>query len=262
MIVFFLACLKINIRDVLRHLKKPKFLIYIVIMYLILIPAFIYEVFRFINPELAVGMLLLSSMPPGVASVVFTDILEGNTSMSMAISIPAYLFSPFTVLLLFFVLTQKQINIDLGNLFRTLMVVNFLPLIVAQIFIKTSKGLIEKTKNYYSIISICGIAFLIYLVVAIQSAKILSNPYNALNGVLWMFLLFTALYIIGYFLGFWRKKRDKIALAVTKTYMNNALAVGIAITFFSPKIALLMVLSEIPYATTQGFFKYVTKYLD
>jgi hypothetical protein len=44
--------------------------------------------------------------------------------------------------------------------------------------------------------------------------------------------------------------------------MNNALAISIAVTFFNPKIALLMVLSEIPFGTTLGIFRYLQKYLN
>lgn len=43
--------------------------------------------------------------------------------------------------------------------------------------------------------------------------------------------------------------------------MNNALAISIAATVFSPKIALLMVLSEIPFGTSLGLVTYFQKYI-
>jgi len=261
MLNFFLACLKIDFFDVVEHIKKPKFIFYILSVCLLLIPIVIYGLFQFVNQDVAIGMLLLASMPPGVNAVVMTDIFEGNLSLSMAISIPAYLISPFTISILFFLLTKKQINLDLVGLFKTLLLVNFLPLVVAQIVHKTGKNLIERTKNYYNFVSICGIALLVYIVVAVQANKILENPLAAVIDVAWMYLLFIALFTVGYFVGFWKNKSDKIALAVTKSYMNNGLAIGLAATFFSPKIALFIVLSEVPWTTTQGIFKYIIKHL-
>ncbi|HSW87808.1 MAG TPA: bile acid:sodium symporter [Candidatus Saccharimonadales bacterium] len=262
MLNFFLSCLKIDFLEVVEHIKRPLFIIYILVIYLLIVPVVFYYIFQAINPDIAVGILLLASMPPGVSSIVLTDIFEGNASLSMAISIPAYLISPFTVPLLFLILTQKQIALDVNSLFKTLLFVNFFPLIVSQIVRKTSNKFIEKTKAYYNIVNILCIAVTIYIVTAVQAKNILGNPYIALYGVLWISMLFIGLYFIGYFAGFWRKKEDKIALAVSKVYMNNALAIGLAATFFSPKIALLMVLSEVPWAMTQGIFKYVTKQLN
>lgn len=262
MVNFFLSCLKIDFIDVIEHIKRPKFIIYILFLYLLIIPAVIYGVFRFANPELSIAILLLASMPPGVSAVVLTDIFDGNTSLSMAVSILAYLLSPFTVSLLFFILAQKQINFDLGPLFLTLIFVNFVPLFAAQIIRKTKKGLIEKTKDYYTFANILLISFMIYIVIAVQADNILNNILGALIDTIWIYVLFFVMFFLGYSMGYRKSKKDKIALAVSKTYMNNALAIGLAATFFTPHIALLMVLSEIPWTTTLGIFKYITKRLN
>lgn len=261
MILFFLTSLKIDFLEVLAHIKKPLFVIYIIIMYLLIIPAFLYGIFQFINPELAIAILLLASISPGASAPVLTDIFKGNTTLSMAISLTSYIVSPFTVLLLFFLLTQKVVLLNLNSIFQTLLLINVLPLVVAQILRKISKPFIEKTKQHYSFINICLIGFVIYIVVAVQAKDILQNPFSAFIDVLWLYLLFIVLFIAGYFTAFWRNKSDKIALAVTKTYMNNTPTIAIALAFFSPKVALLMVLSEIPWGTTLGIFKWLLKYL-
>lgn len=85
---------------------------------------------------------------------------------------------------------------------------------------------------------------------------IVAQPIESLLfDVLWLYILFIILFLAGYFMAFWRKKEDKIALAVSKSYMNNALAIGLAFAFFDPRITILMVLSEIPWNTTLGLFK-------
>jgi len=134
-------------------------------------------------------------------------------------------------------------------------------MLLAQLVRKNGNSYIERTKKYYSFITICCIGIVIYIVISAQAKEILHNPLAAFIQTLWLYLLFIVLYIIGYVLIVWKKKTDRIAVAVTKTYMNNALAISIAAAFFSPKIALLMVLSEIPFGTTLGIFKYMQKYL-
>jgi bile acid:Na+ symporter, BASS family len=261
MVIFFLTCLKINFLDVVSHIKRPLFIIYILLFYLVFIPAIFFAIVHIFNPEIAIGILLLTSMPPGTVSPVFTDIVKGNTTLSMAIALASYVVSPFTIVFLFYFLTRTTIHIDLLKLFQTLLLVNFFPLLLAEVVRKTNNLYVEKTKKYYSFITICCIGIVIYIVVAAQANEIIQNPFTALIETLWLYLLFIILYLVGYIIILRKKKEDRIAIAVTKTYMNNALAISIAAAFFSPKIALLMVLSEIPFGTTLGIFKYLQKYL-
>lgn len=261
MIMFFSTCLKIDFIEVLSHIKKPLFLFYLSIMYLLVIPAILYGMFQFVNPELALAILLLASICPGASAPVLTDIFKGNTTLSMAISLITYVASPFTVVLLFLIFTQRVITIDLYSLFKSLLLINVLPLLAAQLIRKTFKDFVERTKKHYSLVNIFLIGFIIYIVVAIQANEILQNPLNTFVNIVWLYLLFFILFIAGYFIAFWRKRSDKIAIAITKTYMNNTVTIAMALTFFGPKIALLMVLSEVPWGTTLGLFKYLLKYL-
>jgi predicted Na+-dependent transporter len=262
MMNFFLASLKIDFIDIINHIKKPLFLTYILVIYLLIIPFVVYWLFYFVSPQLAIGMLLLTAMPPGASTPMLTNIFKGNSSLSMTISIVSYLISPFTILLLFFVLTQKIIALDLKNLFLTLILINFLPLIVAQIIRKLNKKFIERTQKFYSPLGILGICGVIFFSVSQQAKEILHTPLNnLLISILWLYIIFIILYFVSYFIAFWKNKHDKTAIAVTKAYMNNGLALGIAVSFFSPQVALLIVLSEIPWGTTLSLFKYFLKHL-
>jgi len=261
MINFFLASLKIDFIDVLKHIKKPAFIIYIVTIYLLLVPIGVYWLFSFVNQELAIGMLLLSSMPPGAASPILSDMFKGNVSLSMAIAIISYIISPFTVILLFYFLAQKTLPIDLGSLFQTLLIINFIPLIAAQTIRKINISIVEKTKKYYSLISVCCLCALVFIPISAQAERITSDLFGGFINVLWLNLLFILLWLIGYFSAFWKSKPDKTSIAVTKTFMNNGIAIGLAYTFFTPQIILLMVLSEVPWSTTLGPFKYLLKHL-
>ncbi len=259
MMILFLTYLKTDFIEIISHIKRPIFLIYILFMFLLVIPASVFGIFQLLNPELSIGFLLLCSMPAGVASPVFTNIVKGNTSLTIVVSLISHLVAPFTVLLLFFLFTLKILPIDLGSLSKTLLLLALVPLFSAQIIRKTNPKIINATKPYYGFISIVIISFLVYIGIANQTNEILRSPISAVLNILWLYGLFIFLHIIGYLVAFWRNKEDKIALSVARTYMNNSLALGLAIAFFPPKIVLLMVLSEIPWNTTLGPFNYFLK---
>lgn len=262
MVILFLTYLKTDFMEIISHIKKPFFLIYILFMFLLVIPAAVFYIFQLINPELSIGFLLLCSMPAGVASPVFTNIVKGNTSLSIIVSLISFLIAPFTVLLLFSLLTQQILPIDLWSLSKTMLLYVLVPLLSAQIIKKTNPKIIKMTKSYYNFISILIVCFLIYIGIASQPSSILKNPIITFLDILWLYALFIFLQILGYLTAFWRNKEDKIALSIAKTYMNNSLALGLALAFFTPKIALIMMLSEIPWNTTLGPFNYFLKKLN
>ncbi len=262
MVIFFLTCLKVDYLDVLSHIKKPLLMVYILLMYLLVIPVVVYGIFTFINPGLALGMLLLVSVPPGTGAPLFTDLVKGNTSLSIAVSLLAYLFAPFSVSLLFFMFTNQSVQLDLWGMMQTLMLVNFLPLFAAQVVRKMAKPLVTKTQSYFGVISLCLLFVLVYLAVSNQAHEIMTQSISSMFiNIFWLYVLFIFVHIFGYFMAFRMKKEDKIALSVTKTYSNIGLAIGLAATFFSPQILLLMVLAEAPWNTCLGIFKYFVKYL-
>jgi predicted Na+-dependent transporter len=56
-----------------------------------------------------------------------------------------------------------------------------------------------------------------------------------------------------------RPPEERIALMISRTYMNNALAIVLAQAFFGPAVTLMMVLAEIPWFTTFGLYLWFQK---
>jgi predicted Na+-dependent transporter len=264
MVLLFLAYLKIDIIEIVAHVRKPIFLLYILLIYLLCIPLLVYFVFLHLDSQLALALAFLSAMPPGIGSPALTDIVEGNTSLSTALSLIAHLISPFTLLFILFFTTGKALHIDAVSLLKTLVLVSFIPLVAAQVIRRMSVRVVQtvnRTKIFYSSITIFLFAFITYIITAGQSQAILTQPLDAVRNLLWLYCFFIFLHAVGYLVAFWRNKPDRIALSVSKAYMNNALAIALAIAFFSPHIAYIIVLSDIPWNTTLGGFKYLLKFL-
>src|SRR5665648_813315 len=106
-------------------------MIYIVVIYMFLIPVLFFLSVNLFNPKLAVAVLLLTSMPAGVAFPTLTDIVKGNIALSMSIAIITSLIAPFTVPLLFGLIKFKGLSINTLAIFKDLSIIVFLPMILS-----------------------------------------------------------------------------------------------------------------------------------
>ena len=69
-----------------------------------------------------------------------------------------------------------------------------------------------------------------------------------------LYLVFFLLHIIGYFICPIQSRESRITVAISSAYMNNGLAIVLAVSYFSSFILVLMVLSEFPWKTFLGPF--------
>ncbi len=244
-----------------KELKKPIFLIYILAAYIVIIPILLFMVMKFLTPELALGFLLFASLPSAVAAPALTDMAKGNAALSLTIVTIINLIVPFSMIGLFWLLTDTTIELDMLGMFGTLILTIFVPLLISQILKTYSPKTVKKIKPSLNGLSVIFISFVMYSVVAYQSDYILENPLSVLNYLVYLYAIFFALYLVGYFIAPWRSKKDRIALATTKAYPNAGLGIVLAFKFFTPEIALLLIISEIPWGTTIGIFKWLNKHL-
>ncbi|GAG91060.1 unnamed protein product [marine sediment metagenome] len=148
-------------------------------------------------------------------------------------------------------------------MFTNLVIIIFVPFILAMIFRKLGKGFVNKTEKYYSPISI----LIIMCIMAGALAKVdIIKTFKDGGAIYYSFFLlfvFTALlYVIGYFIVFRRDAQTKISSSIAMTYMNTTLAIVFAAEFFSAKTLLLVTLYQIP--TNIGiisFGYFVKKYI-
>lgn len=249
MMMLFLVFLKIDLIEILHKIKKIKFIFYISLMYLIIIPILFFYLSKFIAPDLAIGILLLTSMPAGLATPALSEILKGNTSLSMSIAIVTSLIAPLTVPLLFSIFTFTDLSLNPLRLFIDLVIIVFIPMVISQLIKLKFQKTINKTKDYYTSINILLIFLLVYTSIGFQKEVILDDPISIIWQLIFVYIIFILLHFAGYLISFWHNRKDKISIIIGKVYMNNGLGIVIAAAYFDPKIITLMVLSEIPWST-------------
>jgi len=255
--MLFLVFLKIDVIEIIEEMRDYKLIFYITLVYMIIIPVIFFLLINIFNRQLALGILLLVAMPAGVSTPVLTDILKGNISLAMGITIVTQIVAPFTVPFLFWMIGTKGLEINKLLLFKDIAILVFLPLILAQAVKKYSPAAIKRTQHLFTSANVIILFTFVYVAISSQRNVILVNPVNLIWKIAILYLVFIILHAVGYIMCYRESKENKIALSVTSAYMNNGLAIVLASAYFTPDILVLMVLSEIPWNTLIGPFKKV-----
>lgn len=261
MTMLFLTSLKINFKNIAFYLKKPLLPAYIFLMIMLIIPIIVFLITNQIDQTIAIGLLLMTAVPPAMASPVLTEIFKGNSALTLTTLVICSLLSPLTIPFLFKILTSQSVELDSFGMAKTLALIIFIPLILSAIIKKigSAKPTIEKFKKYASTISIIIMSITGYIGIAIQSDALLNNPSSIIKQLIALTILFTIMHIIGYAIGFWRPREDKISIATSNTYMNSSLAFVIAVEFFPPEIILISVVAQLTWNIFPGIFKQALK---
>jgi len=257
-IILTLTFLKVDILQVVKQASKPGLMVYIAAVFMIILPVLVFLLFYRFDYTLAIGLMLLACVPPGVASPAFTDIFGGNTTLSLSVAIILYFIAPLSIPLLFYYTISSSIQLDLLSLAKLLLILIALPVALSQVIKYFCAAYIDRSIRYLSGINIILIASLGYIGFAPHSHIIQSDFSLFLYIVFWLFLMFLMFFVVGVLM-MWRSNRgNKIAVSVSKTYMNNALAIVIASQYFDSHIVLITVLSSIPWNFTPGILKKLT----
>ena len=257
-IILTLTFIKVDILQVVRHASKPSLMLYIAVVFMVVIPILVFLITYRFDYQLAVGLLLLACVPPGVAAASITDIFGGNTALSLSVTIIMYFIAPISIPLLFYFTISSSIQLDLLALAKLLFVLIALPVALSQTIKYFFIRYIDQSIRYISVVNIFLIASLGYIGFAPHSHIIQSDLSLFLYIVFWLILMFLMFFTVG-ILMMWRSSRlNKIAVSVSKTYMNNALAIVIASQYFDSHIVLIAVLSAVPWNFTPGLLNKMT----
>ncbi len=261
MIMLFLVFLKTDPLHILESIKDYRLMTYIVAVYMFAIPVIFYLVTKLFDPLLAAGVLLLTAMPAGVSSPTLTDIVKGNTALSVSIVIVTAVIAPFTVPLLFWLFNFTGLSINPALILKDMAIIVFLPLVLAQIIKKYVSPDIREKDHLFTSINIILLFLLVYAVISDQHDVILGGSIRIIRQLVILYVIFILLHAIGYLMAYKQNKRSRVAIAIGKAYMNNGMAIVLAASHFEPSILVFMVLSEIPWNTLLGPFKRVIRKL-
>lgn len=252
----------INANDFKNILKNPKdifigclaqFLVMPLISYLLAVA------FNLPTP-IAIGVILVGCCPGGTASNIITHIANGDTTLSVSMTVVSTLISPLLTPLWIYVLAGQWVDISILSMIISVVKVVLVPIILGIIINYNIKHKKEYISSVMPLISITSVLLLIAGIVAINKEKLL------VSGVT-VFIIVILHNIIGMALGFTIAKlfkmdlRKSTAVSIEVGMQNSGLAVSLAISNFAtqPLCAVPGAIFSIWHNISGGIFASIMK---
>lgn len=207
------------------------------------------------DPELHTGLVLYGLAPCIAMVIIFTYLAKGNTPMALVFvalnSVAQMILIPVYARLLI-----GNVSFDVWVVAESVVLYLGLPL-VAGILTRqavTRRGgeeAMERLKPGLSALSILGLLFTLIVMFSLKGDLILQRPGIVVEMAIPMTLFFGVMFFVVLFIGSRLRfsYRDGVAVAFNSTGRDFEIAIAIAITAFSPTVALATVvgpLVEVP----------------
>lgn len=207
------------------------------------------------DPELHTGLVLYGLAPCIAMVIIFTFLAKGNTPMALVFvalnSVAQMLLIPVYARLLI-----GNVSFDVWVVAESVVLYLGLPLMlgIATRQVVTRRGgeaAMDRLKPGLSALSIVGLLFTLIVMFSLKGDLILERPGIVLEMAIPMALFFALMFFVVLFVGSRLRfpYRDAVAVAFNATGRDFEIAIAIAITAFSPTVALATVvgpLIEVP----------------
>ncbi|HLO36523.1 MAG TPA: bile acid:sodium symporter [Candidatus Deferrimicrobium sp.] len=207
------------------------------------------------DPELHTGLVLYGLAPCIAMVIIFTFLARGNTPMALVFvalnSVAQMILIPVYARLLI-----GDVSFDVWVVAESVVLYLGLPLVLgvatrALVVRRRGEAGMDALKPALNGLSIVGLLFTLIVMFALKGDLILERPGIVVEMAIPMTLFFLAMFFVvlavGWRLGF--AYRDAVAVAFNATGRDFEIAIAIAITAFSPTVALATVvgpLIEVP----------------
>ena len=207
------------------------------------------------DPELHTGLVLYGLAPCIAMVIIFTYLAKGNTPMALVFvalnSVAQMILIPVYARLLI-----GNVSFDVWVVAESVVLYLGLPLVAGLLTRQavTRRGgeeAMERLKPGLSALSILGLLFTLIVMFSLKGDLILQRPGIVVEMAIPMALFFGVMFFVVLFIGSRLRfsYRDGVAVAFNSTGRDFEIAIAIAITAFSPTVALATVvgpLIEVP----------------
>jgi BASS family bile acid:Na+ symporter len=196
------------------------------------------------DETLRAGFVIMAAVPPAVAVIPFTVLLDGDSPFSLVATIGCYLGALVIMPILTLALLGEGFA-DSRKLVMIMLELIFAPLVISRLL--RWSGAVKKLDPWKGTLTNWSFALVTYTIVGLNRNLFLSQPLLigpvALIALASTFLLGFGIETIGRLVGAGREKM--ISLVLLGTQKNTGLAAGLALALFSDKTALPATVSTI-----------------
>lgn len=226
--------LTIKAKDFKIVFSKPKEILAGCIAQYTVMPlcAWLLSVVLGLEPDLAIGVILVGCCPGGTASNVITYIAGGDVALSVGMTIVSILIAPIMTPLLVYGLGGAWVEVSLWAMILSVVKVILIPVLLGILLHKIFSRQIEKIHEVLPLVSVISIVMIISGIIASNKEKVITSGAVVLGVVILHNLL-------GMLLGLGIAKVLRIeypkatAIAIEVGMQNSGLAVSLATANFA-----------------------------
>lgn len=224
----------------------PQVLANIVVMK-VLFPALIFLLSRPLPSDTALALVLLAALPAAGVSPSLIKLLGGNGELGLKILLCESIASCVTVPLLFSLLFAADHSVSTLALARYFAIVLMLPLLLAGVGRKLIGDI--RAASFSPLGSTISVLMIVILVAAIAGKigpSLSTNPWHSAALVALAALVVPIYALTAVFANRPKSNNDAVTYGVKNMYINIGLGLGVASTYFSADVALMLLAYVIP----------------
>jgi len=203
------------------------------------------------DPSYVIVGVVFFGLVPGAGIVLgYTEILKGNVTLAVTITIFGFLLNILIIPLWVELLLGRIIQVPFLLIIKYLMLIIFVPMVAGQLvrrLILSRKGdaAFTKIKSYFKVLSGYGFMLMVFVIISINGRLILESPLVILSVQLPIFLFLVITMVAMSVICRLRKVsyEDSVALTLSVTVKNVAIAIAIAMPIFGNEVGMVLAIS-------------------
>jgi ACR3 family arsenite transporter len=251
------AMTNVRLTEVGDAFRSPRQLGVVVILNYLVAPFFMLLLANLFvsDPELRTGLILYGLAPCIAMVIVFTYLARGNTAMAL-VFVALNSVIQMALIPVYAQVLIGDVSFDVWIVFQSVLLYLGVPLaagvLTRQVVVRQrGQAAMDALKPYLNGLSIVGLLFTLIVMFALKGDLILEQPTIVLEMAIPMSIFFVAMFFVALLIS--SRLRfpygDGVAVAFNSTGRDFEIAIAIAITAFSPTVALATVvgpLIEVP----------------
>jgi bile acid:Na+ symporter, BASS family len=263
--LLFLNLIQLEASDLVSPFARPKNIVLLSLIKLVVLPLLLYASTLVIYPSLALSVLLLSGISTGLGAPFVANFIGSNFTLIVGLIIVTSLAVPFVLPPIVHLLVGSHFSIPLTQMIVLLAAALFTPFLagwVTKRFSTKAAEYVSENSLYFSIVLIMLINMGVFAKISIYFFE---SPLFVIEMTLIAFLLFGVYGTVGYTLTSVLSREKKSTTTDSKSnikeskraaategliamaYVNNILVAVFAEQFFGIQNAVLPALYNIPY---------------
>lgn len=191
-IIMFGMGSQMSFEDFTGVIKMPKGVFIGVGAHYVIMPLVAFGIAHLFNfpPEIAAGIILIGTVPSGLASNVMSYLAHANLALAVTIGAISTLISPFVTPLLMQLLGGQYIQVDFWHMMLDILNMIILPIVAGFIFNLFSKGEASQKSKVIQLIGYFVVILLTHLVYVRSSGSDLASSFGTFGkSLFWFYIL-------------------------------------------------------------------------